>query len=482
MPGFFHKSGYILSVLFLCLSVSCGKVHSDQPKTATIDASSQSAVAVTIYNDNLGLVRDIRSVKLSPGLYTIQFMDVAEHILPTSVHAASLTAQDSFYVLEQNYEYDLINHEKLMDKYVGKDVKLVFKSSYDGSEEIRDAILLANNQQPVFKIGGEIHLGFPGRVILPELPEDLLARPTLVWLVDNKTGDSHDIEVSYLTSGISWECNYVMVLDKTDANADLTGWVSIDNRTGASFRNASVKLVAGEINRALPQTNYVAKRYMMETAAMPAPDQFEEKEFFEYHIYTLNRPATVKQNQMKQIVLFEGNDIATAKEYTLSGQRYYFTSLYTTPLKSLPVDVVVKFKNSKENNLGIPLPKGIIRVYKADHEGMLQFAGEDSIAHTPKDEEITVKLGEAFDIKAERKQTDYRKVRKDLQEVEWEIAIRNHKKENVTVIVKETVPGEWEIVDHTHPFKKESADTVSFSVPVETDGETVLRYRASIKW
>ncbi len=482
MKDIMNKTSYFIVMLFLVSAISCQKVHSDQPQSATIDESNQSSIAITIYNDNLGLVKDTRDIQLDPGLYTIQFMDVAEHIMPDSVHAVSLSHQDSFHVLEQNYEYDLMNHNKLMDKYVGKEVKLIFKSEYDGSEEIRNATLLSNNQQPVFKIDDEIHLGFPGRVILPELPEDLLARPTLVWLVNNKTSEQQNIEVSYLTNGISWKCNYVLVLDKTDQHADLTGWVTIDNKTGTSFQDASVKLVAGDVNRVKPQVSYNREVYMMKAAAAPEADQFEEKEFFEYHIYTLNRPATVKQNQMKQIVLFEGSDISTTKEFRVKGYRYYYTSTYSSALKALPVEVVVKFQNSKDNNLGIPLPKGTIRVYKADHDGMLQFAGEDAIDHTPKDEEISVKLGEAFDVTAERTQTDYRKIRKDLQEVEWEVTIRNHKKDDITVIIEEPIPGDWTIIDHTHPFEKKSASMVHFSVPVKSDGEATLRYRTSIKW
>lgn len=465
-----------------CMTVSCRRVESNDGKTHTITESDQKSVAVTIYNNDLGLVKDIRSVKLDEGSYTINFMDVAEKIMPSSVHVISLTHEDSFYLLEQNYEYDLMNHQKLMDKYVGKEVKLIFKSSYDGTEEERTATLLSNNQGPVYKIGDEIHLGYPGRVILPKLPDDLLAKPTLVWLVDNKTQKQQDIEVSYLTNGMSWECNYVLVLDKTDLSANLTGWVTINNNTGAAFQDASVKLVAGEVNRVRPEQPQRQKMYMMETAAAPRADQFEEQEFFEYHIYTLNRPTTLKQNQMKQIVLFEANSIATTKEYRVSGQRYYFTSTYSSPVKSIPVNVEVEFKNSEKNNLGIPLPKGIFRVYKEDPDGMLQFTGEDRIDHTPKDEDITIKMGEAFDIVAERTQTDYRKVRKDLQEVAWEIVLRNHKKEPVTVIVEEPIPGDWEIMETTHSYEKTSAHTVEFSVPVEADGETKLTYRTSIRW
>ena len=469
----------VCAVIFLC---SCGSnLSSNQTDAVNVSATEQTSVAITVYNNNLGLVKDIREVTLEKGIYNVNFKDVSGQIIPSSVHVKSLDTPDDFFVLEQNYEYDLMNPSKLMDKYVGKNVKLIFKSAYTGEEEEREALLLSNNQEPIYKIDDEIHLGFPGRVILPKIPEDLLAKPTLVWMVDNKNDKKQKLELSYLTDGISWQCDYVLVLSKDDKSADMTSWVTINNNSGTSYKNATVKLVAGDVKRETVRKVYGKANGMYETAMSARAPQFEEEGFFEYHLYTLQRETTIKQNQIKQIVLFENNGLKIDKKFMLYGLNYYYTSAYQQPIKTIPVKVVLELKNSEANKLGIPLPKGLVRVYKEDNSGMLQFAGEHSINHTPKDEMIKLQIGEAFDVKAERKQSDFRKIRTNLYEVEWEIVVRNHKDEDIVVIAEEPLPGDWEIIDKTHDYKKISANVVHFELPVKKDQETVLRYRAKIK-
>ena len=470
----------LVMAMFLC---SCGSnLSSSQPEAVNVTGENQSNVAITIYNNNLGLIKDIRVVALDKGVYNVNFKDVSGQIIPSSVHVKSLDSPDDFFVLEQNYEYDLMNPNKLMDKYVGKNVKLIFKSVYTGEEEEREATLLSNNQEPIYKIDDEIHLGFPGRVILPKIPDDLLAKPTLVWLVDNKNSKKQKLELSYLTDGISWRCDYVLILSKNDKSADMTSWVTINNNSGTNYKNATVKLVAGDVKRETQKRQF-AKAGMMydESAVLARAPQFEEEGFFEYHLYTLQRKTTIKQNQVKQIVLFENNGLKIDKKFILHGLNYYYTSAYQQPIKTIPVKVVLELENSKDNKLGIPLPKGLVRVYKEDKSGMLQFAGEHSIKHTPKDEKVKLQIGEAFDIKAERKQSDFRKIRTNMYEVEWEISVRNHKDEDVVVIAEEPLPGDWEIIEKSHDYKKISANVVHFELPVKKDQETVLIYRAKIK-
>ncbi len=451
-------------------------------ETSTSD--DQAGLALTIYNVNLGLVKDQRQIRLSRGTSSLRFMDVASQIMPTSVQIRSLQNQESLQVLEQNYEYDLLSPQKLLDKYVGKEVKLVSKNPYTEREEVVTATLLSNNGQPIFRIGDEITFGHPGRIIFPGVPQDLNARPTLVWMLRNDLPSMQKIEASYLTNGINWRSDYVVTLNEKDDRADLAGWVTIDNHSGTAYQNAKIKLVAGDVNRVKDKQEYMdgmTRAAMMEAKAAPVK-QFREDSFFEYHIYTLDRPATVKDNQIKQISLVSADHIAVKKELVCYGANYYYYSRSGDQAANQKVGVYVEIENRQENNLGIPLPKGTVRVYKADHEGSLQFIGEDSIDHTARDEKIRIKLGEAFDVVAGRKQTDWKKIAYDTYEAAFEISIRNHKKEDVTVKVVEPVPGDWSMLSSSHPHTKSQAFAAEFTVPVPKDKEAKLTYRVRMRY
>jgi len=450
--------------------------------TSTID--DQKSVSLTIYNVNLGLVKDLRQIKLPKGVGELRFMDVASQIIPTSVHIKSLVDPGSLHVLEQNYEYDLLNPQKLLDKYVGKEVKLFVKNPYTEREDTVTATLLSNNGGPIFKIGDEITYGHPGRIIFPGVPENLMAKPTLVWLAENSLLNGQKVEASYLTNGINWRSDYVVTLNDKDDRADLSGWVTIDNKSGAAYRNAKIKLVAGDVNRVKDKQDYEFKMLRVaELAAAKAPaPQFKEESFFEYHIYTLQRTATVKENQTKQISLVQADAIPVKKELLYKGASYYYYSRYGEAMSNQKVGVFVEIQNRKENNLGIPLPKGTVRVYKHDSEGSLQFVGEDSIDHTPKDEKVRIKLGDAFDVVGSRKQTDWKKVAYDTYEASFELSLRNHKKEDVVVKVVEPIPGDWKMLASSHEFTKSDAFTAEFQVPVAKDGETRVTYRVRMKY
>ena len=452
------------------------------PVTCTLD--DQQSVSLTIYNVNLGLVKDQRRLKLPKGAAELRFMDVAAQIIPTSVHIKSLLDPGSLLVLEQNYEYDLLNPQKLLDKYVGKEVKLFTKNPYTEREEIVAATLLSNNGGPIFRIGDEITYGHPGRIIFPGVPDNLMAKPTLVWLAENNLLNGQKVEASYLTNGINWRSDYVVTLNDRDDRADLSGWVTIDNKSGATFRNAKLKLVAGDVNRAKDEADY--ERTMLRAAKMaladaPAP-QFKEESFFEYHIYTLQRTATVRDNQTKQISLVQADTIPVKKELLYRGANYYYYSRHGETMTNQKVGVFVEIDNRKENHLGIPLPKGTVRVYKHDSEGSLQFVGEDSIDHTPKDEKVRIKLGDAFDVVGSRKQTDWKKIAYDTYEAAFEISLRNHKKEDVTVKIVEPVPGDWKMLSSSHEHTRSEAFTAEFQVPVKKDGETKVTYRVRMRY
>jgi hypothetical protein len=443
----------------------------------------QTGIAVTIYNVNLGLVKDQREIKLLKGLGELKFMDVASQIIPTSVHIKSIVNPDSLQILEQNYEYDLLNPQKLLDKYVGKEVKLYYRNPYTEREEIVTATLLSNNGGPIFKIGDEITFGHPGRIIFPGVPENLISKPTLVWLIENDLSTNQKVEASYLTNGINWRADYVVTLNEKDDRADLSGWVTIDNKSGSTYKDAKIKLVAGDVNRVKDEYEYKDKMLRVaEMAAKPAAQQFKEEEFFEYHIYTLQRPATIKENQTKQISLINADTIPVKKELLYYGALYYYYNQHGEAITNEKIGVFVEIANKKEDNLGIPLPKGTVRVYKHDTEGSLQFIGEDSIDHTPKDEKVRIKIGDAFDIVGSRKQTDWKKIAYDTYEVSFEISLRNHKKEDVIVKVIEPIPGEWNILISSHEYKKTEAFTAEFNVPVPKDKETKLTYRVRMRF
>ena len=454
------------------------------PQTALAQPVSQSAlgdqvaVQVTVYNNNLGLIKDMRTIALPAGQGELRFKDVAAHIMPETVHIKSLNHPQKLTVLEQNYEYDLMNAQKLLDKYVGKKIKIIAWNKYQDRKDEVEALLLSNNQGQVYRIDDEIFLGHPGYKVLPELPENLIAEPTLTWLYDNAAQTSHELEVSYLTTNIDWKADYVLILDAEDTSADISGWVTLDNKSGALYSHARLKLVAGQVHR-------VEKRYREEVFALqarktPRAPQFAEQPFFEYHIYDLQRRTTIKDKQTKQIKLLEASQIKIAKDLLVYGVKSYFTRQYRAQNPKQPVDVYIKFMNSKQNNLGSPLPGGIMRLYKADADGSQQFIGEDRIQHTPKDEEIRLKIGEAFDVVAERIQTDYRRLTTQRHESEWEISLRNHKDIAVAVGVIEPLYGNWKVISNSHPFTKKDALTIRFDVKIPKNGSVKIKYRVQV--
>ena len=448
------------------------------PLTSTL--KDQQSVSITIYNSNVGLVKDTRLIDLKSGTHELKFMDVAAKIDPTTVHIKSLTNGTGFDVLEQNYEYDLLNPQKLLEKYVGQKVQLATINPETKKEEIVEAILLSTQGGNIFQINRKIHIGHHGRILLPKIPENLIAQPTLVWMLENKSSKSQKLEASYLTSGINWKADYVAVLNKLDTLTDLTGWVTIDNRSGATYQNALLKLVAGDIHRVQPEMRMDYARPM--AAAKEASQQFKEESFFEYHLYTLDRRTTVKDNQTKQMTLLDASQAPVKKLFLFSGHPQYYYYRHDQRSAKQKVGVFLELENTKKNNLGIPLPKGTIRVYKEDKDGSLQFVGEDRIDHTPKDEKFKIKIGEAFDVVGEKVQTEYKHLGHNLYEVAFEVSLRNHKKEDIKVLVEEPIPGDWEMLSNTHPYEKVSANLIRFDVPVGKDKEVKVKYRIRFKY
>jgi hypothetical protein len=446
------------------------------PQSITRD--DQKDVMVTIYNGNLGLVKDTREIRLDAGMLEVQFADVAAQIDPTTVHLKSLTDPSGLQILEQNYEYDLLTSAKLMEKYVGKKVRL-----YQSNGTYQEATLLSING-PVYEINGQIHMGHQGQVVLPALPENLVSKPTLVWLLRNARAATQRVEASYLTGGITWKADYVMVINPADTRSDLTGWVTIDNKSGGAYSNAALKLVAGDINRATDRRRegrVLEKAAMVSPASIPSRD-FREETLFEYHLYSLDGRTTIKDNQTKQLSLMSGAEVPVDKHFIYFGAAEYYRTSYGLPVSNQKVGVYLELKNSKENRLGVPLPKGRVRVYKADASGSQQLIGEDWIDHTPKDEKIKIKMGDAFDVVGERVQKDWKRIASNLYEVEWEISLRNHKKENITVEVFEPMPGDWEVLRASQPHEKVQAFTAKWNLAVPKEGEAKLSYRVRVRF
>ena len=446
-------------------------------KNGATGSRDQEAVAVTVYNSNIGLVKDLRRITLPPGLTELKFGEVAGKIMPQTVSIKSLTDPSRLQVLEQNYEYDLLTPQKLLDKFVGKEIAIM----KDGIEV--PITILSTNQGIVYKLGGRIFTGHPHNLIFPSIPDNLISQPTLLWLLENRGATRQALETTYLTQGINWKADYVAVLDSQDQKLDLSGWVTLDNQSGATYQNARLKLVAGDVNRVVERYGAAdAMRALGEAEAKSAPAAFKEESFFEYHLYSLQRPTTIKDQQTKQVSLLTANGVPVKKRFFYYGSHQYLRGRYGAPLSNQKIGVYVEIANKKEHKLGMPLPRGTLRVYKADADGSLQFIGEDRIDHTPKDESVKIKMGDAFDIVGERKQTDWRKIGDRLYEVAFEISLRNHKDEPVTVSVIEPMLSDWSILHSSHAYEKIEAHTVRFDIPVAKDGETKLTYRARFKF
>jgi hypothetical protein len=442
--------------------------------TSTLD--DQSELSLTVYNSDLALVRDVRALELPRGTFDLKFMDIAATVNPATVHFRSLTEPARVSVLEQNYEYDLLEPEKLLRKYVGRDVTLV----RNGIETT--ARLLSYNNAPVWQIDGEIVTGLHAdHMRFPELPGNLFARPTLIWSLSNQGGARHRVEAAYLATKLSWNADYVLTVARDDSAADLDGWVTVTNASGTQFRNAALQLVAGNVNRVRQVLGKMADMsYQRRELAAAAPAMAQES-FSDYHLYTLGRKTSINNNQTKQVSMLGATAFPVRKRYVVDGQAFYYRNAQHpgSPLKD-DVQVFYEFKNDAKTGLGLPMPAGVVRVYQADSRGGTQFVGEDRIDHTPKDETLNLKIGTAFDVVAERKQTDFQKIGSTVYEMEYEVTLRNHKTAPVTVEVNEPIGGTWRMVSSTHAHTRTDAWAAQFNVPVAADGVATLKYRVRV--
>jgi len=492
LPFAWFTAATIMALLGARLLYATHSPQTQEKNSADATADDQSTslndqtdLAVSVYNSNIALVRDVRQLLLPAGPFRLKFMDIAATVNPATVHFRSLSEPEKLGVIEQNYEYDLLEPAKLLHKYVGKEVTLVRSYQENGTtkrEEVK-AALLADNNGPVWKIGHDIVTGmYAESYRFPEVPANLFDRPTLLMSLENSGARKHQIEASYLAGNLSWNADYVLTVARDDKAADLDGWVTLANNSGTAFHNARLQLIAGDLNR-LPvggRTDAMEMRAMAK--ASPAAN-FQQESFSEYHLYTLGRRTSVEDKETKQISLLQGSGVPVEKIFVVNGQNFYYHNQYNpgSPQKD-PVMVFYKFKNEEKTGLGMPLPAGNVRVYQKDSKGGVLFIGEDHIDHTPKEETVTVHIGNAFDVIAERKQTDYKRMDTHVWEMEFEISLRNHKDAPISVEVNEPIGGDWDMLSSTYKFTKTAAWASQFRVPVDRNGTSVLKYRIRAKW
>jgi hypothetical protein len=452
----------------------------------------EEGIALTIYNQNFGVVREKRNVDVKEKTGTIRFDDVASQIDGTSVQFKSITDPQAT-VLEQNYEFDLVSADKLLEKYIDKEITVLTK---DGSRYSGSLLSFDANQLVIRQDAGIVMVQRGDNVKdiqFGALPEGLITKPTLVWKLATEKVGQQLIEVAYQTAGINWQADYNAILNPNDTKLDLGGWVTINNQSGATYKDAKLKLIAGDVRRVAQEVTATPMRMLAKQAVALGDEGFAEKSFFEYHLYTLGRTATVAQNQTKQIELLKAADVPVKKVFLYDGapQYRFYGGLnnaanYGSEDSNKKVNVVVEVKNSKENNLGMALPKGKMRLYKRDEaDGSLEFIGEDEIDHTPKDETIKLHIGDAFDIVGERKRTDFHvDASSHVMTESFEIRVRNHKTEPVEVLVKETLYrwNNWEINESNQKYTKFDANTIHFPVKVDKDGEQVITYTVRYTW
>jgi len=452
------KIGLLLAFLGLAALVPPLAGAAD-PGPVFSEQKDRVGLNLTVYNRNLALVRETRDVRLPGGPFTLEYRDVPSAIRPATLLVEG-GAKIELVLFDQNYEYDLMTPEKVMEKYVGRPVAWILE---DGSR--REGRLLGLNGKPVWEVDGNIMFDVPGRLVLPDLPADLRARPTLVWNGSSRSGGQTRLETSYLTGGLDWHCDYVLQLDKSGQEAGLQAWVTLDNHSGAAFGQARLQLVAGDLNLVTgPRDRPVAMEISDKLRAARA-SSFQEETLYDYHLYTLDRPVDLKDNQTKQVSLFEKEGIAITSRYRLDGAPQYYRGLGRLEGNE-KVRVYYAFDNRQSNGLGIPMPAGTIRIYGQAASGGRQLLGEDRVEHTPKDEEIELLAGNAFDIVAERVRLKAEKIGSSTWRTTMRVTLRNHKGDDVEVDVREPVSGDWNLLESTYPGQRLSAGELGFKVPV----------------
>ena len=472
----FRTSSYAIALAFLA-----GIPLSATAEERISRADDREEVAVTIYNESLALIKEVRRIAFDRGANNIALSDVSAKMRPETASLRALSG-GSLRLIEQNFDFDLLTPQKLLEKYVGRAVTVIRTNPATGAETREPAEVLATSGGVVLKYADRIESGVPGRIAYGAIPPNLRERPTLVVQLESAVAGRQAAELSYLSGGLSWRADYVAELAGDESKLDLAGWVTLTNQSGSSYENARLQLVAGDVNRVRDEMRpqaFAAKAM----AAAPAAEMAREQ-LFEYHLYSLQRPTTLSDNQTKQVALLSAAAVPVRKEYRLAGQDWYYRGTHGDLGRKHKVAVFVEFDN-KGGGLGQPLPKGIVRVYKKDTSGNALFIGEDRIDHTAKNEVVRLKLGDAFDVKAARKQTSFRKLAGSpnaVHESAFSIELTNAKDVPVTVKVVEPVPGDWEMIAESQKHAKGDAHSAVWLVTVPAQGKATLDYTVRMRW
>lgn len=471
---------FLTSILSLILSS-----HASAAKVLQSDIQDQSSVSITIYNENLALIKDSRNLTLPSGEQTLSIRGVSGQLRPETALLRN-TNGSPLTIHEQNFDFDLLTPQKLLEKYTGKNIRIASINPATGKETTENAKVLSTHNGTVVKIGDRIEINPTGRFIFDDVPANLRDQPTLSVVLNNDNIKKQTLQLSYLTGGLSWQADYVAELNKNDDHLDLTGWVTLNNTSGTDYNNAKLQLVAGDVNivRQRVQKFQRGRGEVMEMAMSDA--SMSEESLFEYHLYSLGRKTTILNKQKKQVSLLSANNIAVKKELVLNGSNHYYHSQVRTIGQKLKFGVYVQIDNEKGNGLGLALPKGVVRVYKRDSNDNLQFIGEDRIDHTPNKDKIRLKLGDAFDVVANKTQTDFkindRIIAKRIYESSYEIEVTNGKKETTEVVVREPIPGDWNITSESAQHKKVASNMVEWKLTVPAEGKVTLKYSTRVKY
>lgn len=467
-----------MKLLFNAALVLCAGAAVAQSSREIVSTGAQrEATAITVYNEDLALVKERRAVNLPAGTTRLALREVSAQLRPETALLRAATGSP-ISLIEQNFDFDLLTPSKLLEKYVGQEVLVLRPHPTTGEERREKATVLSANEGTVLKFADRIETGVPGRIVFDNVPATLRDRPTLSVLLD-AVGGSQVLELSYLTGGLGWKADYVANLSGDGKRMDLSGWVTLTNRSGTAYEEAKLQLVAGSVNRVQEPR---APRVMAAAAPMRAKAaEAVQEALMDYHLYSFERPTTIADNQTKQLALLSAEAAPVRREYLLAGADYYYRDRFGQIGQKLKPGVYVEFDN-KGGKLGVPLPAGVVRVYARDSKGAAQFVGEDRISHTAKNETVRLRLGEAFDITAERKQTNYRKLGDTTTEASFRIDLRNAKDEAVVVKVQEPLPGDWEMLQESAKSTKLSARVVGWAIEVPANGAAVLEYSVRVRW
>lgn len=461
--------------------------------------SAPTSNELTVYNQGFGLVKEVRTMNVRQGRQTIAVEDVAEQIETNSVAIKSLTDANGFAVLEQNYQYDLISPIAILNKAVGKTIRF-HRVLPNGTKELLSGTLISSptavvgnaqggggmtwNGMVIRSSDGRIILNPSGEIEVESIPEGLISRPTLLWEIEGAAARTHTVELSYLTRGMAWTADYVLTMDGL-GSADLRGWVTMSNNSGATFQNAKLKLLAGDVARAQPVRPPAAPRGGARMEALGAAPGFQEESLFEYHLYTLQRPATIRNKEIKQLSLLEAAGVKVTKKLIVDSLLQFgvfYPSEGEVGVGTQKPQVRVEFVNAQANKLGMPLPMGTVKVYQRDSSGSVQMLGEDRIQHTPKDEKVSLVVGRSFDVVAERKRMNFRRISPREFEETFEIELRNRKEVPETVHVYERHYGDWRITQTSQEWNKLEATIQEYVVALKAGEVKKIAYTVVTRW